>query len=243
MRTLHIIMPMAGEGSRFKEKGWNTPKPLIKINGKELFHRAIDSLKFNSNVNIKYSFIIRKEHIISHQLDSIIKTAIPNAKIFCTNRTTRGAVESCLIAESNIEDNEAVIIMDCDLEFNSLKYIELIYESLRTDSPKYAGGLLSFKSQLPKYSYAEVDSTNYVIRTAEKEVISDNALCGAYFFSNGADFKRIAHKLLNEANFDKPEYYISLLYNYLIGEGKLIKLAKIDEYYSYGTPDELIENI
>ena len=26
-------MPMAGEGSRFKQAGINTPKPLIKANG------------------------------------------------------------------------------------------------------------------------------------------------------------------------------------------------------------------
>lgn len=29
MRPLHIIMPMAGEGSRFLKEGWTTPKPLI----------------------------------------------------------------------------------------------------------------------------------------------------------------------------------------------------------------------
>lgn len=43
--------------------------------------------------------------------------------------------------------------------------------------------LVSFDSELPKYSYAEVDADMNVIRTAEKEVISHYALCGAYFFS------------------------------------------------------------
>ena len=133
--------------------------------------------------------------------------------------------------------------MDCDLEFKSDEFHKLTLDSLATLNPQYAGVLLSFKSNQNKYSYAEVDSTNNVIRTAEKEVISDNALCGAYFFSTGYDFKRVAHKLLNEANFNKPEYYISLLYNYLIKEGKLVKLSTIDEYYSYGTPEELQQNI
>ena len=43
-RPLHIIMPMAGEGSRFMKEGWTTPKPLIKLNGRELFLHAIDSI-------------------------------------------------------------------------------------------------------------------------------------------------------------------------------------------------------
>lgn len=30
MRTLHIIMPMAGEGSRFVKEGYTQPKPLIE---------------------------------------------------------------------------------------------------------------------------------------------------------------------------------------------------------------------
>lgn len=33
MRSLHIIMPKAGEGSRFLKEGWTTPKPLIELNG------------------------------------------------------------------------------------------------------------------------------------------------------------------------------------------------------------------
>ena len=39
--NIHIIMPMAGEGNRFKEKGYNIPKPLIKLNGKEFYRHAL----------------------------------------------------------------------------------------------------------------------------------------------------------------------------------------------------------
>ena len=51
MRTLHIIMPMAGEGSRFKEAGYTVPKPLIKVEGKELYRHALDSILFDCNTN------------------------------------------------------------------------------------------------------------------------------------------------------------------------------------------------
>ena len=75
--------------------------------------------------------------------------------------------------------------------------------------------------------------------TAEKEVISNHALCGAYFFSTGRRFKEIAHQLLNEPEFKKPEYYVSLLYNYMLTNGEKVQLAPMEEYYSYGTPEEL----
>ena len=239
MRPLHIIMPMAGEGSRFLKAGWTTPKPLIQLHGKELFLRAIESISIK-NVQMKYSFIVRQEHIDKYGIDKGIKSILPDANIFSVTKTTRGAVETCLMAECAIDDEDGVIVMDCDLEFRSWKFIEIIRGILSQPAEAVNGGaLVGFESDQPKYSYAELGSDGLVKRTAEKEVISNHALCGAYFFSTGRRFKEIAHRLLNEPEFMKPEYYVSLLYNYLLADGEKVQLATMEEYHSYGTPEEL----
>ena len=239
LRPLHIIMPMAGEGSRFLKEGWTTPKPLIQLHGTPLFKRAIGSV-LADNIPMKYSFIVRQNHIDEYNIDKGIISFLPEANIFSVQQTTRGAVETCLVAESAIDDNDAVLVMDCDLEFRSKRFIELIKAALSQPGENTHGGaLVSFESDSPKYSYAEVDENNVVIRTAEKEVISHHALCGAYFFSSGKRFKEVAHQLMNEQNFKKPEYYVSLLFNYLIAAGEKIYLAPMEQYYSYGTPEEL----
>lgn len=239
MRTLHIIMPMAGEGSRFKKEGWTTPKPLIELNGIPLFKHAISSVSADG-IELKYSFIVRQEHIDEYKIDEGIKSFQHDANIFSVLKTTRGAVETCLMAESAIADDDAVIVMDCDLEFRSKKFIEIIKEILAQPSEVANGGaLVSFESNEPRYSYAALGEDGFVTRTAEKEVISDHALCGAYFFSTGKRFKQIAHQLLDEPEFKKPEYYVSLLYNYLLADGEKVRLAPMEEYYSYGTPEEL----
>lgn len=232
-------MPMAGEGSRFKKEGWTIPKPLIELNGMPLFKHAISSVSAEG-VNLKYSFIVRQEHIDEYHIDEGIKSFQPDANIFSVLKTTRGAVETCLVAESAIADDDAVIVMDCDLEFRSKKFIEIIKEVLAQSASEANGGaLVSFESTEPRYSYASVGEDGYVTRTAEKEVISNHALCGAYFFSTGKRFKKISHQLLDEPEFKKPEYYVSLLYNYILAEGEKVRLAPIEEYYSYGTPEEL----
>lgn len=239
MRHLHIIMPMAGEGSRFANAGWTTPKPLIELHGEPLFKHAISSVTADG-IQMKYSFIVRQEHIDKYGIDKGIKAFLPEANIFSVMKTTRGAVETCLMAESTIADDDAVIVMDCDLEFRSVRFIEIIKEILSLTLEEANGGaLVSFESDQPKYSYAEVGKDGLVIRTAEKEVISSHALCGAYFFSTGKRFKEIAHQLLNEPEFKKPEYYVSLLYNYMLAAGEKVQLAQMEEYYSYGTPEEL----
>lgn len=239
MRPLHIIMPMAGEGSRFLKEGWTTPKPLIMLNGEPLFKHAISSV-YIKGVPMKYSFIVRQEHIDKYQIDQQIKSFLPEANIFSVLKTTRGAVETCLMAESAISADDGIVVMDCDLEFRSKAYTDGICRILTQSSEETDGGMLvSFESDQPKYSYAEVDDHNRVIRTAEKEVISSHALCGAYFFSTGRGFLAAAHRLLNEKNFSKPEFYVSLLYNYLLEKGETVMLAEMEEYYSYGTPEEL----
>lgn len=239
MRPIHIIMPMAGEGSRFINEGWSTPKPLITLHGKALFQRAIGSIAMDG-VPVKYSFIVRQEHIEKYSIDKEIRALLPEANIFSVVKTTRGAVETCLLAEAAIDKDDAIVVMDCDLEFSSKDFNVAIAEILSKSVENTDGGLLvSFDANEPRYSYAEIDEQNVVIRTAEKEVISKHALCGAYFFSKADSFLFAAHKLLNEVNFDKPEFYVSLLYNYLIERGETIKLVKLDEYFSYGTPEEL----
>ena len=239
MRPLHIIMPMAGEGSRFAKAGWTTPKPLIELRGVPLFQRAISSVAIEG-VEMKYSFIVRQEHIDRQHIDRLIQDIQPEARIFSVLKTTRGAVETCLVAETAIADDDAVVVMDCDLEFRSVRYNELVARALSLPADEADGGaLVSFESDNPRYSYAEVDENGRVLRTAEKEPISSHALCGAYFFGSGKDFKRIAHQLLEDGTHGKAEFYVSLLYNYLLAEGKVVRLAPMEEYYSYGTPEEL----
>ena len=230
---------MAGEGSRFAKAGWTTPKPLIELRGVPLFQRAIGSVAL-PGVEMKYSFIVRQEHIDNQHIDRMIQDILPEARIFSVLKTTRGAVETCLVAEAAIDDDDAVVVMDCDLEFRSVGYNQLVSKALSLPADEADGGaLVSFESDNPRYSYALVDDSGRVLRTAEKEPISNHALCGAYFFGSGKDFKRIAHQLLDDGTHGKAEFYVSLLYNYLLAEGKIVRLATMEEYYSYGTPEEL----
>lgn len=239
MRPLHIIMPMAGEGSRFLKEGWATPKPLIQLRGKELFLRALGSVSVE-DAPMKYSFIVRQEHIDKYQIDKRIKDLLPMANIFAVQKTTRGAVETCLKARSAISNEDSIVVMDCDLEFKSETYVRNIRNILSKPIEEVDGGMLvSFDSNLPKYSYAEIDNDYNVIRTAEKEVISHHALCGAYFFARAQSFLDAADAMLADTKFSKPEFYVSLLFNTLLKNGEHVKLAKMEEYYSYGTPEEL----
>lgn len=232
---------MAGEGSRFTKEGWTTPKPLITLQGMMLFERAIKCFE-QLQAPIKYSFIVRDSHIEHNQVDKYIKASKPQANIFSVAQTTRGAVETALLAEPAIAPDDAIVVVDCDLEFESTAFIQRIEALLAKPAEECSGGLLiSFNANDPKYSYAQVDADFHVLRCAEKEVISQHALCGAYFFSTAQSFLSAGHELIESGNCEKPEFYLSLLYNILLRKGEPVDLIKLDTYHSYGTPSELNE--
>lgn len=235
-KTLQILIPMGGLGQRFRDAGYDIPKPLIDVNGVPMFKKALAA--YDSYDGDKtYIFVIRKDTDEEYNIGKQILEILPNAKIKVLDHNTRGAVETCLIAEDFINPDLPLVIMDCDISFDSKNYFELIQEAIEKET--YDGLLLSFESNDPRYSFAEINDNNIVIRTAEKVAISNNALMGAYFFTKASNFLDAAHQLLEkEISESMKEYYVSLIYNILIENNKKIGLAK-GVFYCFGTPEEL----
>ena len=228
---------MAGEGSRFKREGYLVPKPLLQIQGKYFFEKALESLSEITKQydSVNYVFIVRQEHIINNKIDVIIKNKFNNSNIISVEKTTRGAAETCMLAKELIGFGEDIIVLDCDLYARSFSFEK---EISKLDA---SGALLSFNSTSDKYSYALTDENNYVLKTAEKNPISNNALTGVYYFKTGYLFTKYAEKLINENNINNiKEYYISLIYNKMIEDNLKIKLFKLDEFCSFGTPEEYL---
>lgn len=238
MKPLQVLMPMGGLGQRFRDAGIDTPKPLIDVNGMPMFKKALAS--YDSYPGEKrHIFVIRKDTDDEYGLANQIKEILPDAKIKILDHNTRGAVETCLVAEEFIDPDLPLVIMDCDIAFDAGNYFELTQEAIQNNN--YDGLLLSFDSDKPRYSYAEVDERGMVIRTAEKVVISNNALMGAYFFTHAKSFLDAAHQLMsNEISESMKEYYVSLIYNILIENNRRIGLAK-GTFYCFGTPEELAD--
>ena len=39
---IQLVVPMSGIGKRFKDAGYKTPKPLIKVRGKEIINHVVN---------------------------------------------------------------------------------------------------------------------------------------------------------------------------------------------------------
>ena len=198
----NLLIPIAGKGSRFIEQGFTIPKQLITAENKQCLEWSLESFKTE---DFNLIFIIRNEHKINYALDEILKNKYGNeTEIITINEMTRGSVESCLFAEKLIDNDTPLTIFTMDVMFSPI----LSANDIQTDKDAM---LLAFKSNSPNYSYAQCDDESNVIRTAEKEVISDRALVGVYHFKSGSTFVRNAKIMIEKGITSKNEFYIAPL--------------------------------
>lgn len=233
--AMQVVMPIGGKGTRFLDAGIDIPKPLIDVLGKPMFLRSVESIAAIAPT-ARLIFVIRKDQNQAYKLGERIKTHLPTAEIVILQAESPGASSTVLAARDLLDPTEPLFVLDCDIAFDSEDYAEKIKLAMGGAA---AGVLLSFKSHDPRYSFAKVDANGLVTETSEKRAISSNALMGIYFFTRASDFIRVATRLNQTALTEKmPEYYMSLTFNGLLGEGKKVLLAS-GNFFSFGTPEEL----
>ena len=220
---INIVIPMAGEGKRFREAGYKQPKPLIDVCGKPMMERAISALTGN------FVFIANNKEVFEYIYVNHKKAD----KIFLAEGT-EGAACTVLTAKEFIDNENELIIADCD------QYIELDFDKFIKKARKSDGCILTFNSTNPHHSYAKVVDGK-VKEVAEKVVISDNACIGIYYYKKGSDFVKGAIRMINKNIRTNNEFYLCPIYNELIGMGKTITTYEVDVHKKHmlGTPGEL----
>jgi NDP-sugar pyrophosphorylase family protein len=211
---------------------------MIPIEGKPMFIRALESLSSVPARKTHY-FCLLEEHIRKNRLDELVGASLPGSRFAMIPQVTRGAAETCLFIKEQVDPDSALIIMDCDIWFDAPQYSQLLIESL-ADSDRVDAALLYFNSSDPRYSYVRVKNGR-AMETAEKVVISSNALTGAYYFAQARYFISHAEKYVATPLTELPvsEYYIAPLFNRLILEGANVQARPARKLLSFGTPEEL----
>lgn len=225
-----VLIPMAGLGSRFAEKGYSLPKPIIDVAGKPMIERVVESLDILAN----YVFIVQESHLSTYGLDKTLNRIAPGCKIVAINGITDGAARTTLAARDHIDNDAPLIIANSDqiVEWDSSEFVSA------TCNPLSSGAIALFKADHPKWSYAEIVDDR-VARVAEKVVISNNASVGIYGWKSGHDYVRYAQQMIDKNIRTNNEFYICPVYNEAIEDGHKILPVFIDKMYGVGTPEDL----
>jgi beta-phosphoglucomutase-like phosphatase (HAD superfamily)/dTDP-glucose pyrophosphorylase len=232
-KTMNVIIPMAGAGSRFASQGYTFPKPLIEVKGKPMIQIVVDNL----NVEANYTFIVQKEHYEKYNLNYLLPLIAPECNIVQVDGLTEGACCTTLLAKEFINNDKPLVIANSDqfVEWDSNETLHTFQNS------EVDGGIVTFPATHPKWSYAKLGKDGYVEEVAEKKPISEHATVGIYYWKKGSDYVRYAEQMIEKNIRVNNEFYVCPVFNEAIGDGKKIIIKEIDRngMWGIGTPEDL----
>ena len=222
---------MAGEGKLFKKMGYSFPKPLIDINGKPMIQWVTE----NINAEAKFIFIVKKADYQKYNLKHLLNLLENNCEIIILDKPTQGAAITVLKAKGLFDDKDPIAIIATDqlLEWNSNEF----FYAMAAD--ECDGGIVTFESTHPKWSYSIIGDNGFVTETAEKKPISRNASAGVYYFKRGSDFIKYANQMIHKGLTFENEYYVCPVYNEMVADEKKIRIFPIKKMWSFSTPEDV----
>jgi len=232
---INVVIPAAGQGKRFAEAGYEYPKPLIPINGLPMLTWVLSNFEGLDRSNI---VLMLQQHIDRYCARDILEIYDHTVDLVPVQELTQGAACTVLLAKDKINTNNELLIANSDQYLNSLATISEFLEEMRT--LKADGGMLTFKSSDPKWSYAKCEHGTLVKEVAEKNLISDNATVGIYYYRHGRDFVKYAEQMIAKNIRTNNEFYVCPVFNEFIQDGKRIYIHEIpkDIMYGLGTPED-----
>ena len=232
-KTMNVLIPMAGRGSRFATQGYTFPKPLIDVKGKPMIQVVTENL----NIKANYTFIVQKEHYEKYSLQHLLNLIAPNCNIVQVDGITEGAACTTLLAKEYIDNDEPLLMANSD-QFVEWDSNETLYAFSNGNCD---GGIITFPATHPKWSYAKLGDDGYVSEVAEKKPISEHATVGIYWWSKGSDYVKYAEQMIEKDIRVNNEYYVCPVFNEAIQDGKKVRIKEIDKegMWGIGTPEDL----
>lgn len=224
---MKILIPLAGKNNISSETQYI--KSLYEINRKTIFQYVHEFLaKIN---NAEFIFVVKKEDVGNYHIDKVINLIDPSAQIVVSDGETKGAACTCLLAVDYINNDEELVVANCDQLF--IDNPNDIIETFRKNN--YDGGVVVFEDIHPRWSYVKLNNDNLVIEAAEKRPISKNATAGLYYYKHGKEFVEAVENMILKNVNTNGNYYVCPAFNEYVLLQKSIGVFKIlkSQYFNF----------
>lgn len=222
MKPISYIICAAGKGLRFRDFGINRPKPTIKLNGKTMLERSLESLQLRSNDQL--IIIAQKADQLPHFFPKI------KCEWIEIDFQTSGQLDTFLLSKDIIQ-YENIVIYNCDTYFNSLNLLKMI------DSDMYDGIIPCSSQPGISWSFCDINEDESVRRVTEKERISPWASVGYYYFKNKD--RLISFAQLESLERSLTESYVAPIYNRYIAMNLKIQMAQVETFLPFGSIEQV----
>jgi hypothetical protein len=177
-------------------------------------------------------FVVLAEHIERFGLDTAVRDLYPSARIVSLAEVTGGAAETAAMGVAALETDGPFAVNDCDHAFRAVGLSSTVD---RLDG-RVEAALLGFRASEPAYSYVRFGDDGRVIGTAEKQVVSEQAIAGCYLFAEPQTFLHRVAQYRQECPY--AELFVSGVFNTILHAGGQVLFRELAAHVSFGTPEE-----
>jgi HAD superfamily hydrolase (TIGR01509 family) len=228
-KPLNILIPAAGLGSRFEKAGYSMPKPLIDVHKSPMIKWVIDNIRCDGQFN----FVIQREHAEKYNLAQMLRVICPSCNIVELDGLTEGAACTVLKAREFIDNDTPLLIANSDQFIQDFDINAFLYEAQNVD-----GSIVTFRNTNPKWSYVRTEN-GFVVEVKEKQVISDEATAGIYYYSKGSTLCNAIDDMITANDRFNSEFYLCPAYNYMAHLKIKTYEVPIEKIFGLGTPEDL----
>jgi glucose-1-phosphate thymidylyltransferase len=229
---MKIIIPMAGRGSRLRPHTLTVPKPLVPVAGKPIVQRLVEDLSasFKGEVD-EIAFIIGDFGVeVEKDLLEIAASLGAKGSVYHQNEPL-GTAHAILCAEPSLDGNVIVAFADTlfKADFSFDKNLDGIIWTQAVADPS-------------AYGVVKLDGDGFITDFIEKPetFVSDMAIVGIYYFSDGNNLKKELKYLLDNNIMDKGEYQLTNALENMKAKGLKFKPGIINEWLDCGNKKAVV---
>jgi glucose-1-phosphate thymidylyltransferase len=226
---MNIIIPMAGMGKRMRPHTLTTPKPLIPIAGKPMVHRIVEDIAATCNEPIEHIGFICGQFGQQAEQDllAVAQSLGAQGHIFYQD-TPKGTAHAILCAQDLLKGHTFIAFADTlfDAHFTIDTSKDAIIWTQKLEDPKAFGVVV-------------LNEDGSVNRFEEKPQIfvSDLAIIGVYYFSDGENLKNELQYLLDNNISSGGEYQLTDAMENMRQKGLRYFTGQVDEWLDCGNKD------
>lgn len=243
---MKILIPMAGKGDRFKQSGYETPKPMILVEGKPMIQHVVQRF----DPEDEFIFAVNQDHLDDGRLVSFLEGVAENVQVLPVAYQPEGAVAVTKLLVDCVDDEEPVIVNYCDYSWgwNYKDFLQVM------NSSQCDAGLVCYRGFHPNLLGSKSHATAlekgmiaYAVR--EKHSFTGNSFAdwtssGTHFFRRAELLKAYCDKIIGEEKLAiNGEYYVAHVFQQMCEDQRLVRIHEIPYFLQWGTPEEYEEYV
>jgi len=226
-----VVIPVAGLGKRMRPLTHTTPKPLLRLAGKTVLERCLDSLK-----GLEVSELI----LITGYLGERFKEQEFLKKFnttFLTQHSLNGSAASVALALDRLKEDVLVIFGDAAFDLSVQEDLERC---------KDCDGVIWVQEveDYSRFGIVLLDEEGFVKRIVEKpdEPYTKLANIGLYYFKNPDCLRDALNELFSKGIQRKGEYDLPTAISLVASKHKFRVVKTSNAWFDAGKPETFLES-